>query len=113
MAKSLVRAQCIGYVLLRIALQKGLREASSGGLPEPIWAQPEASLNVNIWGFSLLSLAHMGSGPRLGWAWAGPGLASWAPGILGLSTWIRDMAHPYNARARNVRACLRARARAE
>ena len=84
-----------------------------GSSRSPYGLQPEASLNVIIWGFSLLSLAHMGSGPRLGWAWAGPGLASWAPGILGLSTWIRDMAHPYNARAHNVRACLRARARAE
>ena len=84
-----------------------------GPLPGPSRARYRPDLNVNIWGFRLLRLAHMGLGPWPGWPRAGPGLASWAPGILGLSTCTPDLGLPYNARARNVRACLRARARAE
>ena len=44
--------------------------------------------------------------------WEGPlGPGAGAPGIPRDPTWIQGWAIPYNARARNVRACPRARAR--
>ena len=76
-------------------------------------------------GWDLASPAWPIAGP--GWAlYWGPSPWGWGPGAgapdLGVGpsglpriprdpTWIRGWAIPYNARARNVRACPRARAR--
>ena len=58
----------------------------------------------------ILRMRYGGMGPWAGWAspWGGlPGMGY----PRSRPTWIQPWAIPYNARARNVRACPRARAR--